>query len=141
MSIEQRKKQSIAAGTREHRKAPRGDSWAEVRWCLLGGCACAARWCVCGVMESNAAAIVICCCNSALHRSKHKECSWRGSARARTARPGVDRGVEQMAHRPMSCVRGRRPLWRSRQAVWMFVWRVDAFSIVRQSKEVCRLKS
>ena len=51
---------------------------------------------LCGVMESSVAAIVICCCNSALHRSKQGNAA--GSAR--TAR----RGVEQTAHRPM-CVR------------------------------------
>jgi len=43
VSVEQSKKQSIAAGSiGKRRVAIRG--WK--RWCLLGECACAARWCV-----------------------------------------------------------------------------------------------
>ena len=43
VSVEQSKKQSIAAGSIGKRRAAiRGRK----RWCLLGECACAARWCV-----------------------------------------------------------------------------------------------
>ena len=83
------------------------------------------------VVESHASAKVICCCSSALHRSKQ---GMQLAARAQ-------RGVVLSRRRIGRCVCARPPptLALARQAVWLCVWRVDAFSIVRQSKEVPRI--
>ena len=66
--VEQSKKQSIAARSNGKRGVA---TCGRKRWCSLGGDALARlAGVMCGVMGSNVAAMVICCCNSALHRIK-----------------------------------------------------------------------
>ena len=93
VSVELSKRQSIAGRSiGKRRAANRGRK----RWCLLGECARAARWCVVWCNGKQ------CCssCDLLLQQRIAPQQARNAAGSARAAR----RGVEQAAHRPM-CAR------------------------------------